>query len=114
MSPSWRTIPPMSCTSNMRWPDARLRASRPGPRFGGLADGRERLEDGVVEALAVLEPLPELRRLALEVGGGQLLEVGLERGDVGGLLLEPPDTTALADAENLLEVAYLHGSRVAA
>src|SRR3954452_14798702 len=82
--------------------------------LAGLADGRERLEDEVVEALAVLEPLPELRRLALEVGGGQLLEVGLERGDVGGLLLEPPDTTALADAENLLEVAYLHGSRVAA
>ena len=31
----------------------------------GLADGRERLEDELVEALAVLEPLPELRRLAL-------------------------------------------------
>ena len=81
--------------------------------LAGLADGRERLEGEVVEALAVLEPLPELRRLALEVGGGQLLEVGLERGDVRGLLLEPLDAAAFADAEDLLEVADLHGSRVA-
>src|SRR5439155_8572006 len=79
----------------------------------GLADGRERLEGEVVEALAVLEPLPELRRLALEVGGGQLLELGLERGDVRGLLLKPLEAAALADAENLFEVADLHGSRVA-
>ena len=82
--------------------------------LAGLADGRERLEGEVVEALAVLEPLPELRRLALEVGGGQVLEVRLERGDVGGLLLEPLEAAALADAENLLEVADLHESRVAA
>ena len=85
-----------------------------GGALAGLADGRERLEDELVEALAVLEPLPELRRLALEVGGGQLLEVGLERGDVRGLLLEPLEAAALADAENLLEVADLHGPRVAA
>ena len=38
-----------------------------------FADGRERVEDEVVEALAVLEPLPEHRRQALEVGGGELL-----------------------------------------
>ena len=34
-----------------------------------LADGGERLEDELVEALAVLEPLPEVRRLALELCG---------------------------------------------
>ena len=78
----------------------------------GLADGRERLEDELVEGLAVLEPLPELGRLALEVGGGQLLEVGLERRDVRGLLLQPLEPAALADAQDLLEVADLHGSRV--
>ena len=81
--------------------------------LAGLADGGERLEGEVVEALAVLEPLPELRRLALEVGRGEVLEVGLERRDVGGLLLEPLDAAAFADAEDLLEVADLHGSRVA-
>ena len=81
--------------------------------LAGLADSRERLEGEVVEALAVLEPLPELRRLALELGGGQLLELGLERGDVRGLLLKPLEAAALADAENLFEVADLHGSRVA-
>ena len=47
--------------------------------LAGLADGRERLEGEVVEALAVLEPLPELRRLPRELGVGQLLELGLER-----------------------------------
>src|SRR5207344_3364740 len=76
--------------------------------LAGFADGRERLEGEVVEALAVLEPLPELRGLALEVDGGQLLEVGLERRDVRGLLLEPLDAAAFADAEDLLEVADLH------
>jgi hypothetical protein len=85
-----------------------------GSALARLADGCERLEGEVVEALAVLEPLPELRRLALEVGGGQLLEVGLERGDVRGLVLEPLEAAALADAENSFEVADLHGSRVAA
>jgi hypothetical protein len=43
-----------------------------------------------------------------------LLEVGLERRDVRGLLLKPLEAAALADAENLLEVANLHGPRVAA
>ena len=74
-----------------------------------LADGRERLEQELVERLAVLEPLPELGRLPLQVGGGQLLELGLERRDVRGLLLEPLEAAALADAENLFEVADLHG-----
>ena len=52
--------------------------------------------------------------LPCEVGGGQLLEIGLERGDVRGLLLQPLEPAALADAKDLLEVADLHGSRVAA
>ena len=85
-----------------------------GRALAGLAHGCERLEDEVVEALAVLEPLPELRRLALELGRGQLLELGLERGDVRRLFLEPLETAALADAEDLFEVANLHESRVAA
>ena len=50
-----------------------------GRALARLADGRERLEDELVEALAVLEPLPELGRLALELGVGELLELGLER-----------------------------------
>ena len=88
-------------------------------RIAGVPDGsqvspRQWDASTVVEALAVLEPLTEVRRLALKVGDGELLELGLERGDVRRLLLEPLEPAALADAEDLLEVADLHGSRVAA
>ena len=51
-----------------------------------LADGRVRLEEQVLEVLPVLDPLPELDGLPGELGVGELLEVGLERRDVGGLL----------------------------
>ena len=44
-----------------------------------LADGRERLEEEVLERLAVLDALLELGGLALQLLVGELLEVGLER-----------------------------------
>ena len=110
MSPSWRTMPPISWTSKM--PLVGLALAR-------LAHGGERLEEEVVERLAVLEPLPELDRLRGELVVGELLEVGLERRDVGRLLGEPLDPPALADAQDLLEGAEvltghrLQGSRSA-
>ena len=85
-----------------------------------LADGGERLEEEILERLAVLQPLPELGRLAAQLVVGELLEVGLERRDVGRLLGEPLDAPALADAQYLLETAEvgaghrLQGSRCGA
>src|SRR5581483_7143889 len=72
-----------------------------------LAHGRERLEDEVVEALAVLEPLPEIDRLRGKVGVGELLELRLERPDVCRLLGEPLEASPFAGAENLFERAEL-------
>ena len=54
-----------------------------------LADGGERLEEELLERLAVLEALLELRRLRGELGVGERLELGFERADVGGLLGQP-------------------------
>src|SRR5437868_5758098 len=68
-----------------------------------LAHGRERLEDEVVEALAVLEPLPEVDRLRGKVGVGELLELRLERPDVRRLLGEPLEAAPFAGAEDLFE-----------
>ena len=81
-----------------------------------LADGGERVEEELVEALAVLEPLPERGGQALQLGVGELLVLRLERGDVRGLLLEPLDAPALADAQDLLQASELlrHDARVAA
>ena len=70
-----------------------------------LADGSERLEEQLLERLAVLEPLPELGGRAAELVVGELLEVRLERRDVRGLLLEALDAPAFADAKDLLEAA---------
>ena len=70
-----------------------------------LADGGERLEEEILERLAVLQALPELGRLAAQLVVGELLEVGLERRDVGGLLGEPLDSPALAGAQYFLETA---------
>ena len=78
-----------------------------------LAHGRERLEEEVLERLAVLQPLPELGRLGAQLVVGELLEVGLERGDVGRLSGQPLDAPALAGAQDLLEPAeILTGHRV--
>ena len=54
----------------MRWSDVAL---------ARLADGREGLEEELLERLAVLEPLPELGGLAAQLVVGELLELGLER-----------------------------------
>ena len=72
-----------------------------------LAHSGERLEEELLQRLAVLEPLLELGRLGGELGVGELLEVGLERRDVGRLLGEPLQAPAFADAQDLLEAAEI-------
>ena len=82
-----------------------------------LANGGERLEEELLERLAVLEPLPELGGLRRELVVRQLLEVGLERRDVRGLLLQALDAPPFADAQDLLEAAAdlcRHGASVPA
>ena len=82
-----------------------------------LSYGRVRLEDELLERLPVLEPELELRRLRAELGVGERLEVGLERADVGGLLLKPLEAPPFAHAEDTLELAERlgsHGPRVPA
>src|SRR5262249_50044170 len=69
----------------------------------GLADGCERLEEHVLERLAVLVALPELGRLAAELVVGELLELGLERRDVLGLVPQRLEPASFARAEDLLE-----------
>ncbi len=71
----------------------------------GLAHRGERLEEQLLERRAVLEPLLELRRLPLELGIRELLELGLEREDVLGLVADPLEAPALAGAQNFLEGA---------
>jgi len=72
-----------------------------------LAHGGERLEEQLVERLAVLDSLLELGRLACERLVGEPLELGLERADVGRLLGDPLEAPAFTDAEDLLERAEL-------
>src|SRR5262249_147449 len=81
---------------NVEEPDA----DRPLER---LADGGERLEQEVFELLAVLQPLPELGGLGGELLVGELLEVGLERADVRGLLGAALPATALSEPKELVE-----------
>ena len=78
-----------------------------------LADGGERLEEQILERLAVLDPLTELDRLGGQLGVGELLEVGLERRDVGRLLGEPLHAPAFADAQDLLEAAEILAGHLA-
>ena len=82
-----------------------------------LAHGGVGLEEQLVERLAVLEPLAQLGGRLAQLVVRERLEVGLELGDVGGLLGEPLHPAALADAEDLLELAEVgggHRRRVAA
>ena len=72
-----------------------------------LADRGEGLEDELAHRLAVLDPLPELDRLARELGIGELLELGLERADVGRLLGEPLQAPSLAEAKDLFQRSEL-------
>src|SRR4026207_902280 len=131
MSPSWRTMPRLSWTPKRRTPPGRRHATREegaarrgdseetaaGRAPDRLADGGVRFEEDVLERLTVLEPLLELGGLAAELVIGQLLEVGLERADVRGLLGEALDPAPLAHAQDLLELPKRgggHGSRVPA
>ena len=77
----------------------------PGLPLARLAHRGERLVEDVVEALPVLDALPELRRLGDQIGVREHLEVGLEGGDVRSLLGEPLEAPSLADAQDLLEPA---------
>jgi hypothetical protein len=81
----------------------------------GLAHSCERLEEELVEVLAIRDALFELRRLGGDLLVAQLLEFGLERRDVRRLLLEALATPAFADAEDFFERTELlgHASRVA-
>src|SRR5207342_3544682 len=75
-----------------------------------LTDARECVEEHVLERFAVLVALPKLGGLAAEVVVGELFELGLERGDVGGLIGQRPQPTTFACSEALLErtVALRH------
>ena len=77
-----------------------------------LAHGRERLEEELVERLAVREPLAELGRLRAQLVVRERLEVRLERRDVVGLLLEPLQAPPLAEAKDLLELAEVGGGHL--
>ena len=72
-----------------------------------LADGGERLEDKLVDVLAVLDSLLELDRLARELVVRETIEVGLERHDVVGLLAQALEAPAFADSQCFLEGAQL-------
>ena len=61
-----------------------------------LAHGGVGLEDDVLERLAVLESLLELRGLAAELVVRERLELRLERADVRGLLGEALEAPPLA------------------
>ena len=76
-----------------------------------FAHGGVRLEEHLLQRLAVLYPLLELGRLAAQLVVGELLELGLERADIGRLLGEPLEATAFADAQDLLERAEVLGHR---
>ena len=108
MSPSWSDDPAHQLD---------VEEALPGLALARLAHGSERLVEDVVERLAVLDPLLELGGLREQLGVGQSLEIGLERGDVRGLLRKALEAAALAEAEDLLEPAEArggHGQRVPA
>ena len=73
-------------------------AERP---LGGLAHGRESLEDELAQVLPVVEPLLELRGLAHELGIRQGLEFRLEGRHVRGLLGQALHAPPLAHAKDL-------------
>ncbi len=73
---------------------------------GGLAHHRERLDQQVVELGPVLETLAELGGLAPQDVVGQLLELGLERVDLGDHPMERLELLAFAGAEDAVEDAH--------
>ena len=66
---------------------------------GRLADDRERLDQQVVEILAVGEPLAELGRLGPQRVVGQRLHLGFERVDVGHQRAAAPSASCLRRRE---------------
>ncbi len=80
--------------------------------LGGFPDGREGLEDELVEVLPVLEPLPELGGLRRELLVGQRLEVRFERGDVRGLVGQLLEAPALAHAKDALQCTVVLGHQL--
>ena len=67
---------------------------------GGLAHGRERLEQQVVDVLAPGQALTELDRPVTEGVVAQRLHLGLERVDVGHQRLQGPLLLALTRPED--------------
>ena len=87
----------------------------PGLPLARLAHGSERLVEDVVERLAVRDPLLELGGLREQLGVVQIHEIGLERGDVCGLLRKALEAASLTETQDLLEPAKArswHGQRV--
>ena len=81
----------------------------------GFPDRRVGLEEDLLERLAVGYTLPELDGLAGELLVGELLELGLERGDVLRLVAEALQAPTFAEAKCLLEsVRCCHRPRVSA
>ena len=78
--------------------------------LGRLAGDGERLEQQVVEQLAVVVALPELGRLGAQLLVAQGGDVRLQLGDPGGLLLEGLEAPALAGAQQLVDDLD-HGAR---
>ena len=72
----------------------------------GLAGDGERLDGDVVEVGTVGESLPELAGLGPQVVVGQLLDLRLERVDVGDHALEGLELLALSGAEDSIEDAH--------
>ena len=68
-----------------------------------LADGGERLGEDVVEGLAVGEPLLEDVGLGAQLGVGELLEVLLDRVDLGRDVVELLEDAPLTGAQQLLD-----------
>src|SRR5918995_295066 len=75
----------------------------------GLPDRRKGLEEELLERLSALQALLELPGLAGERLVGELLELGLERPDVGGLIGQPLEAPSFAEAEDLLEGTQVLG-----
>ena len=68
-----------------------------------LPDGSVGLEDELVERLTPVEPLAERDGQILELTVREALVVGLDRGDVVGLLGQPLDAATLPHAEDSIE-----------
>jgi hypothetical protein len=72
-----------------------------------LADSCVRLEEQILQRLAIVETLAELGRLGRKVCVRQALEVRLERADVLSLRPHALEATAFADAKDLLEASEI-------